>query len=247
MNPFKTKQHVVVNVALVMLLLPALTAHAFQIAPLLPHHHQQPPVSFVVLASPSLMAPSSFASLSSSGRRSLHIGRSHRTSSSCRYAMPLIPDLSLQMGASARVVAGISGAAGDHLSLWVSSSSLEETTAFTDDFDALADPTIRSMLGGFAVVVILLLVVKFVMTQADAAMETVLSEFETTLQKKYPSRWTTIEDQYQLATLTEPERSQRLLQIMEQLQQDDPQFMKQVNEEMSNVTWSELDSRDYKN
>eukprot|EP00978_Attheya_sp_CCMP212_P025353 scaffold81384_cov43-Attheya_sp.AAC.2 len=245
MNPFKTKQHVAVaNVALVMLLLPVLTAHAFQIAPPL-RPHQQQPMSFV-LASPSLMAPSSFASLSSSGRRSLHIGsRSHSTSSSCRYAMPLIPDLSLQMGATARAVAGI--ATGDHYSLWISSSSLEDTTAFTDDFDALADPTIRSMVGGFAVVVVLLLVVKFVMTQADAAMETVLSEFETTLQEKHPSRWTTIEDQYQLATLTEPERSQRLLQIMEQLQQDDPQFMAQVNEEMSNVTWSELDKRDYKN
>jgi hypothetical protein len=100
----------------------------------------------------------------------------------------------------------------------------------------MADPTVRGMVGGLAVVVVLLLLAKFVFTQMDAAMETVLGEFETTLQEKYPNRWTKMEDQYLLATLTEPERSQRLLQIMEQLQQEDPKFMAQVNQDMSNMT-----------
>ena len=101
--------------------------------------------------------------------------------------------------------------------------------AFTDEI-VLFDPNIRLLAIGFGVVAILALGAKFFLNQMDAAIEKVLVEFETTMKEKYQSRWVSIEAK--LDGFVEPERSQRLFSIMEQLQQSEPDFMAKVNRDM---------------
>ena len=59
------------------------------------------------------------------------------------------------------------------------------------------------------------------------SIEKVLVEFESTMKRKYASRWVSIAAK--LEGLDEPERSQKLFAIMEQLQETEPQFMAKVN------------------
>jgi len=101
--------------------------------------------------------------------------------------------------------------------------------AFTDEI-VLMDPTIRLLLTGFGVVVVLAIAAKFFLSQMDSAIEKVLVEFETTMRRKYASRWVSIEAK--LDGLVEPERAQRLFSIMEELNQSEPDFMAKVNRDM---------------
>ena len=103
--------------------------------------------------------------------------------------------------------------------------------AFTDEVDLFNDPTIRLLLVGFGVFVVLAVVAKSLLNQMDAAIEKVLVEFETTMKSKYASRWVSIEAK--LEGLEEPQRSQRLFEIMEGLQQSEPAFMEKVNRNMA--------------
>jgi hypothetical protein len=106
--------------------------------------------------------------------------------------------------------------------------SLEDS--FQDDIDLFGDPTIRALVIGFGVLVILATLAKFFLNQMDSAIEKVLVDFESTMKKKYESRWNTIEAN--LDGLAEPERSQRLFEIMEGLEQSEPAFMEKVKREM---------------
>ena len=107
------------------------------------------------------------------------------------------------------------------------SGGVEE--AFKDDI-VLFDSTIQLLAIGFGILVLLAVGAKSLLNSMDAAIENVLEDFETTLKAKYPSRWTSIETK--LDGLQEPERSQTLFQIMEQLQETEPTFMEQVNRDM---------------
>ena len=102
--------------------------------------------------------------------------------------------------------------------------------SFNDEI-VLMDPTIRLLLTGFGVVVVLALAAKFFLNKMDEAIEKVLIEFENTMRSKYESRWVSIEAK--LDGLDEPERSQRLFAIMEDLQQSEPEFMAKVNNDMA--------------
>jgi uncharacterized Fe-S cluster-containing radical SAM superfamily enzyme len=68
----------------------------------------------------------------------------------------------------------------------------------------------------------------------DDAIEKVLTEFEVVMKEKYQSRWVSIESK--LDGLEEPQRSQRLFQIMENLQQTEPDFMDKVNKDMASLS-----------
>ena len=103
--------------------------------------------------------------------------------------------------------------------------------AFTDQVDLWGDPTIRLLLGGFTIVVIVLFVMKQIVSQMDAAIEGVLGDFESTLKQNHPAKWASIEKQ--LLALTEEARAQKLFQIMQELEQTEPQFMKQVQQQMA--------------
>ena len=100
--------------------------------------------------------------------------------------------------------------------------------AFNDDI-VLLDSTIQFLGVGFGVLVILAVIAKFFLNKMDDAIEKVLVEFESTMKKKYLSRWVSIEAQ--LEGLEDPERSQRLFAIMEELQETEPQFMAKINKD----------------
>eukprot|EP00594_Rhizosolenia_setigera_P007842 CAMPEP_0178968518 /NCGR_PEP_ID=MMETSP0789-20121207/18317_1 /TAXON_ID=3005 /ORGANISM="Rhizosolenia setigera, Strain CCMP 1694" /LENGTH=73 /DNA_ID=CAMNT_0020654493 /DNA_START=71 /DNA_END=292 /DNA_ORIENTATION=- len=62
------------------------------------------------------------------------------------------------------------------------------------------------------------------------AIEKVSVDFETTMKAKYPSRWVSIESK--LDGLEGPKRSQKLFEIMEELEASESQFMEQVIRDM---------------
>lgn len=101
--------------------------------------------------------------------------------------------------------------------------------AFQDEI-VLFDPTVQLFAIGFGIIVTLGIAAKFLTNQLDKAIERVLLEFEATMKSKYESRWVSIEAK--LDGLVEPERSQKLFAIMEELQASEPDFMAQVNREM---------------
>jgi len=104
--------------------------------------------------------------------------------------------------------------------------------AFLDDFDALSDPTVRLMLAGFGITIVLGLIAKSLLGSMDLAIENVLVEFENIMRTKYVSRWVGFEAK--LEGLVEPERSQRLFGIMEGLERDEPEFMAKIKRDMAN-------------
>lgn len=110
----------------------------------------------------------------------------------------------------------------------VSVDGLED--AFTDDIVQFS-PTIKLLLRGFVFLLILASAAKVFFNKMDDAIEKVLVDFETTMKAKYPSRWVSIESK--LDGLEEPARSQRLFEIMEELQVSESQFMEQVNRDMA--------------
>lgn len=102
--------------------------------------------------------------------------------------------------------------------------------AFQDDI-IYFDSTIQ-LIGGAAIVLVLLAAAaKFFLDKMDEAIEKVLVDFERTMKDKYASRWVSIEAK--LDGLQEPERSQKLFSIMEELQTSEPQFMDKVNKDMA--------------
>ena len=103
--------------------------------------------------------------------------------------------------------------------------------SFTDEIDVFGDPTVRALTIGFGVLVILATAAKFFLNQMDSAIEKVLLDFESTMKRNYASRWVSIEAK--LDGLEEPMRSQKLFEIMEGLEQDEPAFMEMVKGDMS--------------
>lgn len=101
--------------------------------------------------------------------------------------------------------------------------------AFADDI-VLFDSTTQLFAIGFGVVIILGIAASFLSNQMDKAIELTLIEFEKTMKEKHQSRWVSMEAK--LGGTVEPERSQRLFVIMEQLQESEPDFMARLNREM---------------
>ena len=64
----------------------------------------------------------------------------------------------------------------------------------------------------------------------DSAIEKVLVDFEEVMRESYPTRWVDISEQ--LDGLDSDERQAKLIQIMEDLQKKDPEFMERVNKKM---------------
>ncbi len=105
--------------------------------------------------------------------------------------------------------------------------------AFTDqiNLNPFQDSTIQLILTSFGIMTLLAIIIKFFLNQMDNAIEKVLIDFESTMKSKYPSRWVSIEAK--LNGLDDVKRSQRLFEIMEDLQVNEPDFMKKVNENMT--------------
>ncbi len=103
--------------------------------------------------------------------------------------------------------------------------------AFNDNINFFNDSTIQLLFAGFSILVLLAIIAKSLFNQMDNAIQKVLVDFETVMQKeKYKQKWMDI--QTELDGLDELERSVKLFEIMEQLQRDEPQFMEKVNNDM---------------
>lgn len=102
--------------------------------------------------------------------------------------------------------------------------------AFTDQIDILGDSTVQLLVAGFGIFILLALIAKFFFNQMDDAIEKVLVEFESTMKNKYESRWVSIESK--LKGLNDVERSQKLFEIMNSLQDAEPDLMEKVNKDM---------------
>ena len=114
-----------------------------------------------------------------------------------------------------------------------SSSDIPMEQAFQDsiDFFDFSGP-LGTILLASASVAALLLLLKSLTNQMDAAIEKVLLDFESTIKDNYPQRWDKIAAE--LDQLPNEERPAKLVSIMEQMQEEEPEFMTQVKEKMTN-------------
>lgn len=106
--------------------------------------------------------------------------------------------------------------------------------AFQDQINFLDGPVLI-MAGIFGVVLVLLAVLSFLSSKVDDAILQTLRDFEKTMRTYYPQRWKEIEAQLKVASnknRPDAERDIRLLQIMEEIQEKEPEFMKVVRERM---------------
>eukprot|EP00532_Pseudo-nitzschia_australis_P016588 CAMPEP_0168257374 /NCGR_PEP_ID=MMETSP0141_2-20121125/6474_1 /TAXON_ID=44445 /ORGANISM="Pseudo-nitzschia australis, Strain 10249 10 AB" /LENGTH=192 /DNA_ID=CAMNT_0008194377 /DNA_START=152 /DNA_END=730 /DNA_ORIENTATION=- len=121
-------------------------------------------------------------------------------------------------------------------------STADTAAAFADRIDGFGDPTVRTIVLVFAGVVLVLGGLAVLSQKMDAAIETVLVEFETVLSdpsttdKGIREAWQTIEPQLR-AFDNEVEKSrmrkQKLFAIMEELERTEPALMKRVSAEMA--------------
>ena len=112
------------------------------------------------------------------------------------------------------------------LSLALNEDDIPLEEAFQDSV-SLTDGPIGVLLAAFAVFVVLAIGFKAVMGEMDSAIEKVLQDFEATLKAYDPERWRVIEEM-ELKGLAGEERDIKLLQVMERLQEEEPDFMTQV-------------------
>mmetsp|Transcript_15193 Transcript_15193/g.23316 ORF Transcript_15193/g.23316 Transcript_15193/m.23316 type:complete len:187 (+) Transcript_15193:93-653(+) len=110
------------------------------------------------------------------------------------------------------------------------SSDDAAAAAFTDSINYF-DGTIGTMGIVFVVVVGVLAALKALGGQMDQAIEKVLVEFEVCMKRFYPQQWQEIEAKLEKTT-TADERSAKLFEIMEQMEQDEPALMAQIKEKM---------------
>jgi hypothetical protein len=104
--------------------------------------------------------------------------------------------------------------------------------AFMDQVDFVNDPLIRNIVAVFGIVVLVLAGVNALLAQMDSAIENVLVDFETTMRATYPSRWVKLEEEAGLKDLDQIQRSVKLIAIMERLQDEEPEFMTELNKNM---------------
>lgn len=74
--------------------------------------------------------------------------------------------------------------------------------------------------------------------KVDIAVELVLNEFETTLKEEFPQRWDTIS--VQLEGLLDEERKIKLASIMNQMREEEPEFMRRLERKMAENIADEL-------
>jgi len=102
--------------------------------------------------------------------------------------------------------------------------------SFTDEI-IFFDPTIQKMIGFFGLGITVLIAISFLGQKMDSAIESVLIDFECAMKKYYASRWVEIDKE--LEGLDATERSTKLLEIMERLQEKEPQFMEKLKRKWS--------------
>mmetsp|Transcript_15638 Transcript_15638/g.26151 ORF Transcript_15638/g.26151 Transcript_15638/m.26151 type:complete len:192 (-) Transcript_15638:158-733(-) len=111
----------------------------------------------------------------------------------------------------------------------IDTSSANTVDAFSDSIVTFDGP-IKIMVAAFGVVMIVLVGLKVLADKMDNAINQVLLDFESTLKRFYPQRWEKMAAE--LEELSGDQRDVKLLTMMEQLQDDEPEFMLKVEEKM---------------
>ena len=118
--------------------------------------------------------------------------------------------------------------------LWMPSilaaEEVSEAAAFKDEINYFGDPLVQGMVGVFGVVLLLLVGANVLLGQMDTAIEKVLVDFEATMKSSYPTRWADIREE--LDGLEGDDRKAKLIDIMEDIQKKDPEFMDRINQKM---------------
>ncbi|KAI2507728.1 hypothetical protein MHU86_6727 [Fragilaria crotonensis] len=112
--------------------------------------------------------------------------------------------------------------------MWIA-DDISVDQAFTDSIASFDGP-VRNMVIGFGVVVLILAGLKALTDQMDNAIQNVLVEFEATMTRYFPQRWEAIAEE--LTGVEGDERDIKLLELMEKLQEKDPDFMARVKKKM---------------
>ena len=101
--------------------------------------------------------------------------------------------------------------------------------AFQDQVNLLDGP-IPIMLGVFGLVIVILAGLSFLSSKVDDAIYQTLKDFEATVRQYFPQKWQQIETQ--LENLSGEERDIKLLKIMEDMQEKEPEIMMRVRQKM---------------
>lgn len=102
--------------------------------------------------------------------------------------------------------------------------------AFQDEI-SWADGPVRIMGLAFVTVILLLTGLKVVVDQTDTAIKKVLADSEEALKRYHPQRWAKIEEELQ--GFTGDDRYQKLIAIMESLEEQEPELMSQVKDRIN--------------
>jgi len=124
-------------------------------------------------------------------------------------------------------------------------SDASSEAAFTDQIDLFGDPTIQTIVLVFGGVVVLLAGLSVLSQKVDAAIESVIVDFETVLRTtpEFQSKWEEIElqvEEYCNNTVGDRDmkRKQKLVEIMEDLQEKEPALMGKISARMKVLTKS---------
>lgn len=107
--------------------------------------------------------------------------------------------------------------------------------------DITSDPVLQVAFAASAVAVILLFAAKAVVTQMDEAVEKVAVDFDRVMKQKYAKKWRKFmtDDEDGDGTVSvdpekEGDRIQRIVEEMERLRNEEPEFMERVMRDVEN-------------
>jgi hypothetical protein len=126
-------------------------------------------------------------------------------------------------------VAQLFDAASSSLILTAAADEVAFDGAFQDSI-SLTDGPIKIMLAVFVVVMGGLLGLTFLSGKVDEAIYETLTDMEATLKKYHPKRWERMEAE--LDGLVEEARDIKLLAMMEEMQEKEPEFMTKLRKQM---------------
>ncbi|KAL7467612.1 hypothetical protein ACHAXS_007857 [Conticribra weissflogii] len=99
--------------------------------------------------------------------------------------------------------------------------------------DLASDPVLQAAFAASAIAIIILFALKAVVSQMDDAVERVAVEFDKTMTLKYPKKWKKFLEEIDIgehnsAEELEMDRIQRIVEEMERMSEEEPEFMDRV-------------------
>lgn len=106
--------------------------------------------------------------------------------------------------------------------------------------DLASDPGLQAAFAASTIAIIVLFGVKAVVSQMDDAIERVAVEFDKTMKLKYPKKWGKFIDEIEIgedksAEELDADRIQRIVEEMERLGKEEPEFMEKVMKDIKRL------------